>query len=414
MSGLSEDEIERLEKSLDEVFGPDQKLVDSLCSELRATKDVEKTLLVILNDSAGLYAGHVKQQAQMLTSVYRLAEKNVDLTAYLWPKNIPHLNELARSYYNLPEDAPTSNSWKANLFSTKPTSVLLGLLAIGKIKIPDTPSPGATELAIKCLEFAVDEGYDIRKTSARHILGKFFSNISLKSPESEESPEIKEVSESAGISPTTLEIRGALETGSPGTYTPKTDITTTDSTTTILQEAKDQVAKFICDIQRTQALVREPEDIGLLLDASYNSAHSIAVEDDEVFAEILVSGGMSEDSARRIYDHATSIEIRNEQAWAIALRKRNELTLPHVTVKHQEVPGSAKTGVFSSAQNINITNLFRDMDSIECSDCSSVLSPSAYFVDLLRLLQETQAKRKDKTSSLFQKLMDRRPDMQHL
>lgn len=414
MPGQSEDEIERLEKSLDEVFGPDQKLVDSLCSELRATKDVEKTLLVILNDSAGLYAGHVKQQAQMLTSVYRLAEKNVDLTAYLWPKNIPHLNELARSYYNLPEDAPTSNSWKANLFSIKPTSVLLGLLAIGKIKIPDTPSPGATELAIKCLEFAVDEGYDIRKTSARHILGKFFSNISLKSPESEESPEIKEVLESAGISPTTPEIRGALETGSPGTYTPKTDITTTDSTTTILQEAKDQVAKFICDIQRTQALVREPEDIGLLLDASYNSAHSIAVEDDEVFAEIMVSGGMSEDSARRIYDHATSIEIRNEQAWAIALRKRNELTLPHVTVKHQEVPGSAKTGVFSSAQNINITNLFRDMDSIECSNCSSVLSPSAYFVDLLRLLQETQAKRKDKTSSLFQKLMDRRPDMQHL
>lgn len=414
MQELAEDEIKRLEKSLGEVFAPDQKLVESLCSELRATKDVGKTLLIILDDSTGLYVGHVEQQAQMLASVYRLAESDVDLTAYLWPKKIPDLNELARSYYNLPEDAPTSTSWKVNLFSTKPTSVLLGLVATGKIKIPDAPSSDVTKLAIKCLEFAVDEGYDIRKTSARHILKGFFSNMSPKSPQLAKSQKNQELPEPAVALPITQEIGEALDTGSLGTFTPKTDATTSDSTTTILPEAKQQVAKFICDIQRTQALVREPEHVGLLLGASYNSAHSIAVEGEESFAEIMVSEGLSEESARRIYDHATSIEIRNEQAWVIALRKRNELMLPHVTINHRKVPGSTQTGVFASPQNINITNLFRDMDSIECSDCSSVLSPSAYFVDLLRLLQETQAKRKDKTSSLFSKLMDRRPDMQHL
>ncbi|KAL8903376.1 MAG: hypothetical protein Q9207_003967 [Kuettlingeria erythrocarpa] len=380
---MSEKDIETLELALKVALGKESQEAGILSTELHNQGEVNKAFSLVLENQKRIHRPDIIDQVRFLLAVYHLAGSDANLTAYLWKRRLSGLDELAESYYTLPEDAPkvpdgTLSAFKEKLYSLKPTPVLLGLLLRDTIKLPeeDGVHPEATALAKECLKMAVQDGFDISRQPAPPMLETAFAKIA--EARLEDGTRANGVVHEAGLS-----------------------------------SDKPVVEVFVYALQRLQALVRIPEDVGLLLRIPYLSADAIAKDDS--FVEIMEQEGMPVDSATRIQDHATNISVRNEQAWADALRERNEVTLPYVTVKSKDLPSSKREGAFSSAQSITLTTLFRDMDNVECSDCSSVLSPAAYFVDLLRLLQETSSARKHKSSpSLLEKLLERRPDLQHL
>ncbi|KAG8532347.1 uncharacterized protein KY384_002832 [Bacidia gigantensis] len=180
-------------------------------------------------------------------------------------------------------------------------------------------------------------------------------------------------------------------------------------------DIRSSVVESFEDIQRLANLVRLPHQIAPLLRAKYKSAYSIAQTPVATFIQAVTTAGLPIDDARRVHDFATTIEIRNEQAWAGALQDRNDSLMLPAAPTTAPAPNPPTIRADPNDKTINLTNLFNDMDSIECADCSSVTSPSAYFVDLLRFLQETKEDMKALASpSLFALLIKRRPDLRYL
>ncbi|EPS42066.1 hypothetical protein H072_3884 [Dactylellina haptotyla CBS 200.50] len=382
VNALNEDDITKLTASIKDLFEGQTALFEHLSSRLNAFKTVKDAFALCsldLDKAKIAYQPDLFENLEYMTAIHQLSSREVDLTIYFWKKKLLTLDEIARSHYFFPADAPpvdegVANSWRRDLYTLKPTNVFLGFMQTGTLEILGDKK--ATDLAQGFLEIAIEDGFAITKQSSREIFERVFGIVVQLSTNEHKDVETPSVSQ---------------------------------------EEAKKKVKDFIFSLQRLQAVVRYPEDIPALLKCGYTSAHSISVDDVDTFVEIITSEGLSDDSARRIHDQALRIEIRNEQTWAIALRERNELVLPYVTNQPKHLDTPPRPQVFGSSQSINLTSLFKDMESPECTNCSSVLSPSAYFVDLLRFLQETPSNRKDKSSkSLFKQLMDRRPDLEYL
>ena len=268
-----------------------------------------------------------------------------------------NLSDIATKFYTLPKEASLAkrdneSGFQTALFTQEPAAVLLGLVDRNEIVLDEKLKPGVLGM----LRVAVKSGTNISQIKATTLF------------------------ESSDVD-TNLDIRLKL-------------------------------VECFEDIQRLQNLVRLPQHVSALLEENFKSAHSVAVVNVVAFASQMILQGLTEADARRIHDHATLIEIRNEQAWATALQERNELALLPVTAAPST---AAQTGPVAGSDGIiNISNLFKDMDSMDCADCSSVTSPSAYFVDLLRFLQEGRYNPANSPVSLFTNLMKRRPDLQHI
>lgn len=365
-----------LQDSLKVVLGSETKLLDLMIKRLNSDSPTLITARDVFNvvyDRASGSSPEAIKKVELLSSYYELTGSDGPLTAYLSANNPKSLSDLAKRFYTLPADAPADiaesarATWKQNIFTHQPTAVLLGLVDTDVIPAADDNGKigSLKALVVDCLSTAVGQDFDISKKSVR---------IMFKHPE---------------------------------------------VATKLSNAPKDQhgnAMAFIRTLQRLQALVRDPADIAKLMAQRAESAHDIAVADLELFIKNMAKSGMPEDTARRIHDHATTVEIRNEQTWAMELRRRNAAVLPKVSDdKETRLAAAKKKDNRPESQIINMTNLFKDMDGVECSDCSSVLSASAYFVDLLRLLQETRSIPDDSDSpTLYDMFMNRRPDLQKL
>ena len=269
-----------------------------------------------------------------------------------------NLSEVASKFYTLPADAGSAKAdavtaFQTALFTQEAAAAILGLVDRNEILIDDNNlKPGILNM----LRATVKSGSNISRVRAATLL------------------ETSEVESSADLQPKLIDL--------------------------------------FEDIQRLQNLVRLPQHISALLQEKYKSAHSIAVVNVTVFTTRMVIDGLEEADARRIHDHATNIEIRNEQAWAIALRERNEQLVLPTPLANPPAQSASTPAVTGSA--VNLSTLFKDMDIIECADCSSITSPSAYLVDLLRFLQQSRKLSSAGSPTLFSNLMKRRPDLQHL
>lgn len=147
-------------------------------------------------------------------------------------------------------------------------------------------------------------------------------------------------------------------------------------------------------MQRLQYLVTDPKDVGLLIQAKMTSANDIAVFTKKKFVEDIVPG-MDVTTARKIHDHATVVDYRNQETWVNILSKDfipgikptpgNQLS--HSTPHEPQMPEGPKPK--ASNQTYNLTNIF-DLQVSPCEECSSVTSASAYFVDLLEFLKSSR------------------------
>ncbi|KAK5048333.1 hypothetical protein LTR84_006003 [Exophiala bonariae] len=167
------------------------------------------------------------------------------------------------------------------------------------------------------------------------------------------------------------------------------------------EPAKQAVTLFQA-IQRLQAIVIELEQIGPLLNHGLRSANDIAWKAIDSLREECPE--INVETLRRIKDQALVIATRNEQAWIALLRTRFE-TL---------TPASAVEGIGGSSpptSSISMETLFKEVNAAGCEHCCSVLSPSAYFVDLLRMLSKLKA---TDDQTLQQKFFQRRADLKDL
>ena len=174
---------------------------------------------------------------------------------------------------------------------------------------------------------------------------------------------------------------------------------------------RSRVLSFLKDLQRLQAIVTRPEQIGSLfkiLHPGQRSARIIAARTAEAFQHDALAVGLSNDSASDIYRRAVIVNTRNEQSWADLLKSKTDNLLPALQTTAKDTDNSNAS---NQSNKPNFVSIFHETETYECSDCNSVLSPAAYFVDLLQRLKDVEVSNE---ASLLKFLSDRRPDLKDL
>lgn len=160
---------------------------------------------------------------------------------------------------------------------------------------------------------------------------------------------------------------------------------------------KDQpkVKKEIQTFQRTQNLTNDVRNVAPLINAGYTSANSILSTNRQEFYK---NSGLSLDTSKLIYEQA--LEVNNESLAYLnmQLERYRDIQMPisntsEITTKEKDALGE-----------IDYQEIFGSLHFCECSHCNSVLSPAAYFVDLLYFLKTNNA-------AAFTELTDRRADL---
>jgi hypothetical protein len=199
-----------------------------------------------------------------------------------------------------------------------------------------------------------------------------------------------------------------------------------------------KVEMAIKHLAAVHLLPTAPESVPLLLGANVTSAFQISSMPKETFVGTMKSR-LGEDEARRIHRHAVKSRRRNEHALITMLQTVRGSGIAAVdgpgtfesrkallsTKLNQRLASTAEPISSQKKQaptpTIDLESLFGSMDYCECSDCQSVLSPSAYFVELLQFLRNNTLSWDTSTfknsgqqgisGTALQALFDRRPDL---
>ncbi|KAL7928800.1 hypothetical protein V8C35DRAFT_317064 [Trichoderma chlorosporum] len=169
---------------------------------------------------------------------------------------------------------------------------------------------------------------------------------------------------------------------------------------------------FLFRLQRLQALVNEPEDIGALMRCGFRSADDISKTGDAA-VQSMVGQGIPRERAAKIRNHAVVIAIRSEGLFTAALKargsgdSRKSDALAAVTAPFSMAAVSQDDEEPPLAPEINLSAMFK-LENMGCADCASITGPAAYYVDLLQTV--AGIKLPDQTS-LLEKLFKRRPDL---
>ncbi len=134
------------------------------------------------------------------------------------------------------------------------------------------------------------------------------------------------------------------------------------------------------------------------------SAHHIASLPRHRFVSEYADCLGSSEEAARVHDEARSVQTRVTHAWA---RLRDQLA-PHVRDNRYLRPSDALLG--ATAELPSYIELFGTLDYMKVPDYQSVLGPSAYFVDLMRVIEDTIVAGNPAIDAVYA-LATRRPDM---
>ncbi|THC89767.1 hypothetical protein EYZ11_010775 [Aspergillus tanneri] len=170
-------------------------------------------------------------------------------------------------------------------------------------------------------------------------------------------------------------------------------------------EQRSAVTTYICKLQRLQALVNEPVDVGALMQCGYVSAEDIARRGARS-VPCIVDQGVPRERADRICNQARFIASRNEHLATRALTLRGTGSRMDVAVAAIESLSTSSTDS-SKREEINLSTMF-GLGSMGCEECASLTGPAAFFVDLLHKLSGIHP---ENSGSLLQKLLERRPDL---
>lgn len=161
-------------------------------------------------------------------------------------------------------------------------------------------------------------------------------------------------------------------------------------------------------LQRLYQVSPSPEALSRLKDTGLKSAYEISSIPEQTFINEYGKSLGGANWAKAVHDRATYQTAR----------------LEHATVSLHETlygasPVAARLAVDRTEVEATIANhlpnyqeLLGSADLCECQHCQSIYSPSAYFVDVLRLLGRSKVAGRPQTALKI--LLDRRPDLAHL
>ena len=146
--------------------------------------------------------------------------------------------------------------------------------------------------------------------------------------------------------------------------------------TGIPAQAQEKLHHDLRSYQRLAALADSAEDQLALKQAGYDSALAIIGQPEEEFVR---TSGLDEGQARLAHARAHSAAASVAQHYAGAR---------HVLKNgFSNLPAGNTAGLADELRKVEGMNeLFGSQDFCECDDCHSVLSPAAYFVDLMHFL----------------------------
>ncbi|KAF3055499.1 hypothetical protein CFAM422_012995 [Trichoderma lentiforme] len=308
-----------------------------------------------------------------------ISGQSVDLIMFCFAgeASIGSCRQLATRIFALPAASPkvpssTEASWarvREKLFGLEPTAAMLGLARSGSLPLPVNSDDSRIVLSV--LETAAGSlNFDIARESMRRFLDG-----------------------------------DAVRAEVPG----------------VGDEQRQVSRDFLFRLQRLQALVNEPEDIGMLMKCGFRSADDISKTGNAAIQSMVVQG-IPRQRATKIRNHAVVVAIRSEGLFTAALKARGSgdgrksdalaaVSAPVSTavVSQDDGDGEDPPPLPPLAPEINLSAMFK-LENMGCSDCASITGPAAYYVDLLQTVAGIKLPDENKTS-LLQKLFERRPDL---
>lgn len=138
------------------------------------------------------------------------------------------------------------------------------------------------------------------------------------------------------------------------------------------------VRKQLMAYQRTLNLAEDTVDKEILLSAGYDSATSIASKTEEEFVK---TSGLELGKARLIYAKA--------QEYTIPVAHSFEMIRDVVRGQFKDLAvANIDPLLVNDLQKVDgFSDLFGSQDFCECDECKSILSPAAYFVDLMKFIE---------------------------
>jgi len=148
----------------------------------------------------------------------------------------------------------------------------------------------------------------------------------------------------------------------------------------ISEQTRPKVEEALRDLQKAQALAHIPEALPVLFQTKMSAFRVSQQPQDQFVAKFGPQVGGAA-AAERIHDHAVRVVARNDHALTVALQAARGSGLAAI-----DGPGGFNR-TSQLPEQINLEKLFGSLDYCECSDCSSVTSPAAYYVELLQFLR---------------------------
>ncbi len=158
-------------------------------------------------------------------------------------------------------------------------------------------------------------------------------------------------------------------------------------------------------LQRTLLIAGKPRQAAALWQAGLRSAGAVASLTEQQFAELAVAAGFTGIEAQVAHANAG---LR----YAMSLARFGEFNLAF----GRETPAAIITTPAALPPEMpsapTLENLFGSLDFCRCQHCDSVLSPAAYFVDILRFLDLKAAEQANQSARTV--LFERRGDLGHI
>jgi Neuraminidase-like domain len=174
----------------------------------------------------------------------------------------------------------------------------------------------------------------------------------------------------------------------------------------------DTVIAQVKRLQRAYQLTPDDASLAVLLNHNLDSAYAITRYDPAGFVRTFAEQLGGEDTAGAIHARARQVFVSVLSVATEYLKGRVTPTLGGAVPVQFGFPPPAGTPPPSVVAYPTLEGLFGSLDYCSCSECSSILSPAAYFVDLLHFIDQPapSAGLENPQDVLF----ERRPDLQYL
>ena len=141
-------------------------------------------------------------------------------------------------------------------------------------------------------------------------------------------------------------------------------------------------------LQLTQALTHDPQALPALLKKGMTSCLKVASMPESIFVRRM-GGDIDHTTALSIHSHAVTVNMRNNRVLTNAYQtvKGTGLAVIDGPEKRQVRATRLVQATGTILPQVDLEALFGSLDFCACDDCTSVFSPSAYYVELLQFLR---------------------------